>query len=260
MFASALRRDRLERTAIGRRAHSRVSLRRGKYARHRLGGMGADIALDATLRAAAARARRQVDPEDLRRKIREHRAPLAVCFVVDNSYSVHAEHMVERVKGLILRLLEDAAHHGDKVALVAFKGGVPEATVALPLTRSATLAARRLEAVPLSGRTPLADALARARRLLRQELVKHPNAVPLVVAVTDGLPTEPNRPGGDPVGDTLAEARALRRAKIGCAVADATPPGSRTRRYARELAEAAGGVYLPFERLTAGSPARRNER
>lgn len=166
--------------------------------------------------------------------------------------------MVERVKGLILRLLEDAAHHGDKVALVAFKGGVPEATVALPLTRSATLAGRRLEAVPLSGRTPLADALARARRLLRQELVKHPNAVPLVVAVTDGLPTEPNRPGGDPVRDALAEARALRRAKIGCAVADATPPGSMTRRYARELAEAAGGVYLPFESLTAGSPERRS--
>ena len=39
------------------------------------------------------------------------------------------------------------------------------------------------------GQTPLADALRRARILLRQELSKHPNAVPLVVAVTDGLAT-----------------------------------------------------------------------
>src|SRR5207244_10097382 len=118
---------------------------------------------------------------------------------------IHAERMIEKVKGIVFRLLEDATARGDRVALVAFKGGVPEATVALPLTSSRALAHRRLKAIPLSGQTPLADALRRGRTLLRQELFKHPNAVPLLVVVTDGLPTVPLRRGGDPAADLLAE-------------------------------------------------------
>ena len=260
MFSVEAPHDPLERAATGRRVRSLVSLHRGKYSRHRLARRGAaDLALDATLRAAAARAglhgrrRIAVGSEDLRRKVRSHRSPFAVVLVIDNSYSVHAERMVERVKGLALRLLEDAAHRGDRVALVAFKGGVPEATVALPLTRSLPLAKRRLESIPLSGRTPLADALARARRLLRQELLKHPNAVPLVVCVTDGLPTVPLRPGGDPVTDALGEARELRRARIACVVADASPPGQRAAGIGPALAAAADGLHLPFEQLVPGA-------
>jgi Mg-chelatase subunit ChlD len=214
------------------------------------------VAADATLRAAAARRLLPVtvEPGDLRGKVREHASPLAVCVVVDNSYSLHADRLVERVKGLAFRLLENAAAHGDRVALVAFKGGVPEATVALPLTRSPTLARRRLEAIPLSGRTPLADALRRARRLLRQELRKRPNAYPLVVAVTDGLPTVPLRPGGDPRLDVLDEARALRRAGIPCVVADAAPARPGRGSCGPELAEVSGGAYLRLDDLTSPSP------
>jgi magnesium chelatase subunit D len=249
VFGRPPRRDRLERTAVGRRARSLVDLRRGKYSRHRLGTDRADVALDATLRAAASRGRRRIEPDDLRRKVREHRSPFAVCFVVDNSYSVHADRMVERVKGLTMALLEDAAHRGDRVALVAFRGGVPEATVALPLTRSLVHARRRLEEIPLSGRTPLADALVKAGRLLRQEQFKRPNAYPLVVVVTDGLPTVPLRRGGDPLADVLAEGRALRRAGISVVVADATPPGSGAKSCGPALAGAAGGLHLAFADL-----------
>ncbi len=72
------------------------------------------MAVDATLRAAAARAGRagrglpSVAAEDLRRKVREHRVPFELCFVVDNSYSLHADRLVEKVKGLAFALLEDA--------------------------------------------------------------------------------------------------------------------------------------------------------
>jgi magnesium chelatase subunit D len=256
VLAQPVRADRLDRAAIGRRARSRVTRRTGKYSRHRLLRAGTDVAADATLRAAAGRGVLPVavEPGDLRGKIREHASPLAVCIVVDNSYSLHADRLVERVKGLAFRLLEDAAARGDRVALVAFKGGVPEATVAVPLTRSLPLARRRLEAIPLSGRTPLADALLRARRLLRQELRKRPNAYPLVVAVTDGLPTVPLRPGGDPLADVLAEARALRRAGIPCVVADASPTRSGRASCGPELAEVSGGTYLRLDDLT--SPSR----
>ena len=191
-----------------------------------------------------------VSPEDLRRKVREHRSPFSVCFVVDNSYSVHAERMVENVKGLVFRLLEDAAHHGDRVALVAFKGGLPEATVALPLTRSLALALRRLTAVPLSGRTPLADALLRARRLLQQDARKRPNAVPITVVVTDGLPTVALRPGGDPLADVVAEARELRRAGVFCVVGDAARPGrGAAASCGRAIADASGGLHVPIAEL-----------
>jgi magnesium chelatase subunit D len=197
------------------------------------------------MRAAVSRGRHRIRAEDLQRKVRHHRSPFAVCFVLDNSWSIHAERMVEKAKGLVFRLLEDATGNGDRVALVAFRGGVPEATVALPLTRSLPLAYRRLREVPLSGQTPLADALRRGRILLRQELSKHPNAVPLVVAVTDGLATRPLRPDGDPAADALAEARALRRARVPVVVADTGPEGR-----AAEIAAAASGVWLPAEQLS----------
>ena len=201
VLAPGATRDRLERAAAGRRARTLTSRRAGKYSRHRLARPGeTDLALDATLRAAALRAGLgsgagfsggaagagggaagavlTVERQDLRRKVREHRSPLAVCFVVDNSYSVHADGLVAAVKGIVFRVLADAAKRGDRVALVAFSGGAPEAVVALRLTSSLPLAAQRLREVPLSGRTPLADALRRSRLLLRQELVRHPNAVP----------------------------------------------------------------------------------
>jgi Mg-chelatase subunit ChlD len=251
VFEHRRRVDRIERARTGKRARSFTGRRRGKYSRHRLARPGdVDLALDATIRAAAARGGPiEIRGDDLRRKVREHRSPFAVCFVVDNSWSVHAERMVEKVKGVVFELLEEATRRGDKVALVAFRGGVPEATVALPPTSSIALARRRLEAIPLSGQTPLADALRRARLLLRGELVRHPNSVPLVVIVSDGLPTVPLRRNTDPVADLLAEGRALRRARMGCVVAEVAgqPGGS-----AERLAAAAGGTRLPLSSLAAG--------
>jgi magnesium chelatase subunit D len=181
--------------------------------------------------------------------VREHRVPLEVCFVVDNSYSLHADRLVEHVKGLVFRLLEDAAARGDRVSVVAFKSGVAEATLALRPTRSLALATDCLQRVPLSGRTPLAAALELSRRVLRQELHKRPNARPLVVCVTDGLPNVPLRRGGDALGDVLAEGRLLRRARVGCVVVDAVPPGRAGESCGPALAEAAGGIHLPISEV-----------
>ncbi len=250
MFGQRLQRDRTERSRPGRRARSLASHRKGKYSRHRLADRHAtDVALDATLRAAASRSGRtpiRVEPGDLRRKVREHRSPFAVCFVVDNSWSVHAERMIEKAKGVVFRLLEDATGRGDKVALVAFRGGLPEATVALPFTSSLAAATRRLRRIPLSGQTPLADGLRRARILLRQELSKHPNAVPLVVVVTDGEATVPLVSGRNPSADALSEGQALGRGRIGVVVAD-TSDG--TSGCAAELARACGGTRIPVAEL-----------
>jgi magnesium chelatase subunit D len=259
VFGSPQRADRHERGAIGRRDRSLVALRRGKHSRHRLLRPGdSDVAVDATLRAAAIRAGRnngafEVGKDDLRRRVREHRVPYELCVVVDNSYSLHADLLVEKVKGLVFALLEDAVGRRDRISLVAFKSGVPEAAVALRPTSSISLAARRLRAIPLSGRTPLPHALFVARRLLRQEVAKRPNARPIAVVVSDGLPNVPLRAGGDALDDVLAEGRALRRVGISCLVLDATPPGQPLKQSCGEaLAEAADGVHLSLADVAPG--------
>jgi magnesium chelatase subunit D len=257
MLAGVRRRDSVERDAVGRRGRSLVRRRAGRYTRARRGAEAhaVDVALDATLRAAAARSggRRPllIERDDLRRKVRDHRSPFAVALLVDNSYSLAAESMIELVKGLALRILEEPAHRGDKLALVAFRGGLPEATVALPLTRSRRLARTRLEQMPLSGQTPLPDALRRARRLLCQERVRNPDSVPLLVAITDGRPTVALRAGGDPLADMLAQAHELRRARIASVVVDAAVPGSPEAAHggATALARAAAGVVMPLAAL-----------
>lgn len=244
----------MERGALGRRERSLVALRRGKRTRHRLARHDDhDIAVDATLRAAALRRGRRggsgVEPDDVRRKVRANRVPFDVCFVVDNSYSLQADAMVEKVKGLAFRLLEDAVGRSDRVALIAFRSGVPRATVALRPTGSLRLAAERLREIPLSGRTPLPHGLQLARLVLRQEHFKRANARPIVVAVTDGLANVPLRAGGDPVADTLAAAAELRRARIPLVVLDASRPGRPG--VGRALATAGAGVHLPIAEVAA---------
>ena len=231
-----------------------VGRRRGKYARHRLARPG-----DARRRAGRDAARRGGPrrrgpcgsrPEDLRRKVREHRSPFSVCFVVDNSWSVHAERMVEKVKGVVFELLEDATRRGDKVALVAFKGGVPEGTVVLPPTASLAAgeaaAARRSRSAgrrrsPTRCAGPVCSCAASSsgtRTRCRSSSWSATGCRPCRCARAEIA-----------VADALAEARSLRRARIGCVVAEV--PAS-TQGHAAALAEAAGGQRLPLERLAAG--------
>ena len=187
-----------------------------------------------------------VEPDDLRVKVRAHRSPLSIAIVVDNSYSVHADRMAEKAKGLALAILEDAGTSGERVALVAFDAERPEATATLPLSRSRTLARRRLDEMPLARRTPLASAIRLGGRLLRQELLKRRESVALAVVITDGLPTVALTPGGDPLRDVLAEARTLRRRKIATVVIDGSDPGCSCRRM---RARARGSSRRPLARV-----------
>ncbi|MGA2402543.1 MAG: VWA domain-containing protein [Syntrophobacteraceae bacterium] len=245
-------------TAVGKREQRVYSSLRGKYSRSRFPrGNAGDIALDATLRAAAARvsksgAKLNVRTEDLRVKLRKHRSPYLITFVVDNSWSMHVEKNLAKTKGVVLALLKDARIYHDKVAMVAFRHNrMPDATVCLPLTTSYTLAAERLRKLALSGTTPLPDAIRKAYGLLRQEVSKYRNAIPVMVIITDGLPNIPLKPGGDPYEDISLLCRHLKREGISTIVVDTEPKGSEAAgSNCREMAELAGGVYLPFSRFT----------
>lgn len=225
--------------------------RQGRYHRHRYTDPGSrDVAPDATLRAAALRTGGteplRVRATDLRWRVRRHAAPMAVALVLDNSYSLQADRMVEKVKGLADALLSDPARRGDRVGVVAFRGGTPQATVAVPMTGDAALVSQGLTAVPLSGRTPLADALRRSRVLLRQECHRQQGVVPVMVVISDGVPTVAIRHRGDPYIDAIAQARAAGRDGIRCVIVDAADKPGRQRRCGPALAEASGGTWLHF--------------
>jgi len=125
--------------------------------------------------------------EDLRSAVREGREANLVLFCVDASGSMAARKRMTQVKTAILSLLLDAYRRRDKVGLVTFRG--EQAELALPPTRSVDIAAARLDQIPSGGRTPLAEGLLEAGRVLMLERRRDPRLRPLLVVVTDGRAT-----------------------------------------------------------------------
>jgi len=169
-------------------------------------GEGHGTHVFATLLAAVNNQRRpgrpQVQPDDVRRAVREGREGNLVIFVVDASGSMAARDRMSAVGGATLSLLRDAYQRRDKVAVITFRG--QRADVLLPPTSSVYIAGRRLARFDTGGRTPLAEGLLAARELIIRERVRDKARRPLVVVLTDGRATA----GPDPLGRSrIAAAR-----------------------------------------------------
>ena len=214
------------------------------------GGKVGDVALAATVRAAAphqrARGRAgtglEVRPHDLRQHVREGREGNLILFLVDASGSMAARSRMSAVKGAVLSLLTDAYQRRDKVALISFRG--EGARVLLPPTSSVELAASRLQDLPTGGRTPLAAGVEKAAEVLKREHLRDEERRPLLVVLTDGRPTA----GSDPM---VAAAR-LRGLGPASFVVD-TEEGYVRLGMAGELAGALGARLLRLEELRADS-------
>jgi magnesium chelatase subunit D len=213
-------------------------------------GAAKDLALAATLRAAAShqRARGRMGPgiilrrEDLRKSVREGREGNLILFVVDASGSMAAHKRMSAVKGAVLSMLTDAYQRRDKVSLVSFRG--EGARILLPPTSSVELATSRLKELPTGGRTPLAAGLEKAAEVLERERLREKERRPLLVLLTDGRATA----GPDP----RAAVAELRRLGVAPVVVD-TEEGYVRLEMARTLAEAMGARYLRLEELRADS-------
>jgi len=175
---------------------------------------------------------------DLRERRRVGRESNLVLFLVDASGSMAARRRMEAVKGAVLSLLLDAYQRRDKVGLICFRAS--GAQVLLPPTSSVDAAARRLQAMPAGGRTPLAAGLAEARATLARERLRDPRRRPLLVIVTDGRHTK----GGDPA----VAAAALRGDGTACVVVDCEAGPVRLG-LAGVLAERLGAQYLNLHDL-----------
>ncbi|GAA1272551.1 putative cobaltochelatase [Saccharothrix xinjiangensis] len=220
---------------------------------------GSGLHLVGTLAAAAphqaARGRSgpglELRGADLRRSVREGREGNLVLFVVDASGSMAARQRMSAVSGAVVSLLRDAYQRRDKVGVVTFRGR--EATVALPPTNSVDAAAARLRALRTGGRTPLADGLLRARRVLDVERVRDPRRRPLLVLLTDGRATA-SGVGGDPVRDALRAAGLLAADRVAAVVVDCEHGPIRLG-LARRVAGALDAACLRLEELSADQVA-----
>jgi magnesium chelatase subunit D len=185
--------------------------------------------------------------EDLRLAVREGKEGNLVLFAVDASGSMAARQRMSAVSGAVLSLLRDAYQRRDKVGVVTFRG--TEAQVALPPTSSVDAAVARLRKLRTGGRTPLADGLLKAHKVLSVERLRDPRRRPLLVVVTDGRATAA-RPGHDPVQDSLKAAAMLAADGVAAVVVDCENGPVRLG-LADKLATALDGACLRLEQLSA---------
>lgn len=185
--------DRLVRRGSGRRSRTRTTQKTGRYVKSILSDKYPDIAIDATIRAAAphqgSREKERgmaisIRKDDIRRKIRERRVGNFLVFMVDASGSMGARARMIATKGAVLSLLLDAYQKRDKVAMVTFRKR--KAVVNLPPTSSVELAVRQLSDMPVGGRTPMSEGLLKGFDLLRVHFLKEPSSRPIAIIVTDG--------------------------------------------------------------------------
>ncbi|HVB13721.1 MAG TPA: VWA domain-containing protein [Candidatus Dormibacteraeota bacterium] len=192
-----LPRERLRRRGSGRRSQTNSRDRRGRYVSAQEVEHPTDLALDATLRAAAphqvqrrARAeedggrRLQLEPQDLRQKVRQRRIGNLIVFAVDASASMDAEQRMDATRSAIFALLKDAYVRRDRVALISFSGRT--AQVVLRPTASVDLAERHLTRIAVGGTTPLTHGLTTALNLIETERRRDPDVLPLLVLISDG--------------------------------------------------------------------------
>ena len=249
--------DHRARPSGGRRARTVSGTPSGRYVGAAVPQENAsDLALDATLRAAAPHQpeRRRphpdplplgegtngapaflIEPWDVREKVRETKTGSLILFVVDASGSMGAQRRMVAVKGAILSLLLDAYQRRDRVGLIAFRG--TGAQLLLPPTSSVDLAQAMLQEMPTGGRTPLSRGLLLAIEVIESEKQKDRNVLPLLVVLSDGRanvamgvgldgsggavhPEPVEGRGGLPLAEARAVAAAIREQKISAVVID----------------------------------------
>ncbi len=252
--------DRKTRRGSGRRSRSRVSQKQGRYTKSTILRKNNDIALDATLRAAAPFQRHRnndrgmavvLKDQDIREKIREKRLGNLLIFVVDASGSMGAKGRMVASKGAVMSLLVDAYQKRDKIAMVSFRKD--EAVVNLPVTSSVELAATMLREMPVGGRTPLSAGMVKGYEIARNHLIKEPEARPILIVITDGKANKALGPG-KPLDEAFDISRKIsREERIRFLVVDTEEPGLINFGLAGKIAGLLGAEYYKIDDLQADS-------
>lgn len=184
--------DRKVRRGQGKRTKIRSASKSGRYVFTTTQRKNKDLALDATIRAAAPFQREResngmaitIYEQDIREKVRQKKIANLLVFVVDASGSMGANQRMVETKGAIMSLLKDAYVKRDKICLISFRG--QEAKVLLPPTRSVERGYKLLESLEIGGKTPLNAGLSKGVQVIKTELKKAPDLMPMMIVITDG--------------------------------------------------------------------------
>ncbi len=210
-----------------------------------------NLAIDATLRAAAGRTAGTDQPfnirkEDLRASIRRRKTGNLILFILDASASMGCHERIETTKEVVNRLLVDAYQKRDRVGLISFRD--EEAQLILNPTSSIQLANLRIKDLTTGGATPLNHGLAMGYLVARRELRRDPEMMPLLVLITDGHGNV-GYASDNPLRESLEMAEKIRSEGLSCVVFDTSIETLRTRvgrtvpSHAHRIADALGADY-----------------
>ena len=181
----------------GKHAQSITTLHKGKpYGWKFPHGKPVDIHLPATIREASRKQRSREKPletalniriEDVREKLRSYKVPITMMFVIDLSGSMLLN--LDAVKEALLRLHSDAYRCRDRVGIVALKD-LGAVVVQHPIT-NLRVVANKLANLRVSGFTPLAAGMLKAREVLKEAKRRDPSTLPVMVIITDGSANVP---------------------------------------------------------------------
>ena len=229
----------------GKRVDSKTQ--KGKYIKSRIPkNVSNDIAIDATLRAAATQSNGSINVknEHIRHKVRKHGARASIALIVDISGSMFSQRKANKIKGILNQLIEDINRHNDKISVIGFKG--QEAEVIIPTTRRASSFKEQIDNIRIGGTTPLAAGLKKGLELLKKEKFRD-EFVPMMLVLTDGMPNVGinNRPDED----ALKIAADLKENDIHTIIVNFERSVKYGRDMNMELALASGGRYYDIEDL-----------
>jgi magnesium chelatase subunit D len=247
---------KVSRLANGKRSSAVTETGTGRRVGHRFPRPDEEInagnlAIDATLRAAAARTAGTDQPlnvrkEDLRASIKRRKVGNLILFILDASASMGCHERIETTKKVVTQLLVDAYQKRDRVGLISFRD--EGAQLVLNPTSSVQLANLRIKDLATGGATPLNHGLAMGLLIAKREIRRDPDMAPLLVLITDGHGNV-GYASDNPLRESLELAEKIKSQNLSCLVFDTSPVLTRTKAgraitsHARRIADAMGAEY-----------------
>ncbi len=175
-----------------------------------------------------------IRPEDLRLTQRRKIPRIDICLLVDASASM-AGKRIRAAKELARQLCRRTR---DRIAVLTFSDRSAE--VRVPLTGQLGRVMEGIQAIHPAGLTPLAEGLVTAVEYLAAQRARYP----LILVVTDGIPTVPKWTL-NPLEDALRAAEVVRNHRIELACVGLEP----NQEFLRCLVARAGGTLYVFDEL-----------
>ncbi|MDR2829672.1 MAG: VWA domain-containing protein [Methanobrevibacter sp.] len=242
----------------GSRVNSKTE--KGKYVKTKFSQDYKDIAIDATLRAAVTHSKNKitVKKEDLRTKIRKHKAKASIAIVMDMSGSMMNDEKINKVKGILDKIIKNVNKNRDKLSVIDFKG--KESEIIIPNTKRPSSFLDKLEQIKIGGTTPMATGLKKGYEILKKEK-KQGEFIPMLILLSDGMPNVGIKNSklktivGSPIKDVLAIGKQLANEKIYTIIINFEKKIKQGRNINLELAIISNGKYYDLENVHDSSIA-----